>query len=119
MSSVFFFSEQLSRLNTEPLPLSGRPALESALREVVQKVEQGEKLSDSDLWVLLCAKAEPATVEEIEGLAHRVKEKICGRVVSLIIPQYLTSYCQNECVYCAYRVSNSGTPRKRLTLSEF
>ncbi|OFW26985.1 MAG: hypothetical protein A3H27_04895 [Acidobacteria bacterium RIFCSPLOWO2_02_FULL_59_13] len=119
MSSTLFFSEQLARLCAGSPPPGGPPATEAALREVVQKVEQGEKLQDSDLCVLLWAQPEAATVEAIERLAHRVKEKICGRVVSLVIPQYLTSYCQNECVYCAYRVSNSDTPRRRLALSEF
>ncbi|MBI4464587.1 MAG: hypothetical protein HY647_07775 [Acidobacteria bacterium] len=119
MSSATFFSEQLARLSAEAPPFGGSLAADSALREVVQKVEQGEKLQDCDLGVLLCARPEAEVVEGIERLAHRVKEKVCGRVVSLIIPQYLTSYCQNECVYCAYRVNNPVTPRKRLALSEF
>ena len=86
MSSTLFFSEQLARLCAGSPPPGGPPATEAALREVVQKVEQGEKLQDSDLCVLLWAQPEAATVEAIERLAHRVKEKICGRVVSLVIP---------------------------------
>lgn len=89
------------------------------IEAVLHKADFGLQLEESDLWILLRASGEPGRIELIESTANRVKEKICGRVVGLIIPQYLTSYCQNECLYCAYRVGNVEAPRKRLAMSEF
>ena len=39
--------------------------------------------------------------------------------VEFVIPVYLTSFCQNECLYCGYRQSNALAERMRLSLDEF
>jgi thiazole biosynthesis protein ThiH len=44
---------------------------------------------------------------------------VARKAVELIIPVYLTSFCQNECLYCGYRQSNSIAERIRLGLEDF
>ena len=39
--------------------------------------------------------------------------------MEFVIPVYLTSFCQNECLYCGYRESNALAERVRLSLDEF
>jgi thiazole biosynthesis protein ThiH len=48
-----------------------------------------------------------------------VRARWATKTVEFIIPVYLTSFCQNECLYCGYRQSNPIAERVRLSLEEF
>ncbi len=39
--------------------------------------------------------------------------------VSIIVPQYQSSYCIDDCKYCGFRKTNSVIPRKRLNDEDF
>jgi 2-iminoacetate synthase len=56
---------------------------------------------------------------EIHSAAQRVRQEVAPHTVEFVIPVYLTSFCENECLYCGYRQSNSLTERVRLSRDEF
>ena len=55
----------------------------------------------------------------IHAAAERVRREVAPPTVEFVIPVYLTSFCQNECLYCGYRESNALAERVRLSLDEF
>ncbi len=55
----------------------------------------------------------------IHAAAERVRREVAPPTVEFVIPVYLTSFCQNECLYCGYRDSNALAERVRLSLDEF
>ena len=58
--------------------------------------------------------------EELLQLIEAVKEKRKNdNTLYLIIPQYQSSICFDDCKYCGFRKSNKSVPRKYLSDSEF
>jgi 2-iminoacetate synthase len=62
---------------------------------------------------------EPARRAEIHAAAGRARKELAPPTVEFVIPVYLTSFCENECLYCGYRQSNALAERVRLSLEEF
>jgi 2-iminoacetate synthase len=50
--------------------------------------------------------------------ANYVKTEIYGKRLVLFAPLYVSNLCKNECLYCAFRKSNTFIPRRTLTLEE-
>jgi 2-iminoacetate synthase len=57
-------------------------------------------------------------LQELFHTAREVKETIYGLRIVLFAPLYISNLCSNECVYCAFRKSNHGLPRRVLTQEE-
>lgn len=55
---------------------------------------------------------------EILETASFIKEEIYGRRLVLFAPLYVSNLCNNECLYCAFRHSNSFITRRTLTQEE-
>ena len=66
----------------------------------------------------LMAVEDPGLIEEIFAAARYVKEEIYGSRLVLFAPLYVSNYCQNECLYCAFRAQNKGLRRRALTMEE-
>jgi 2-iminoacetate synthase len=47
-----------------------------------------------------------------------VKEEIYGKRIVLFAPLYISNVCENECLYCAFRASNTGLKRRTLSYAE-
>ncbi|MCF7831007.1 [FeFe] hydrogenase H-cluster radical SAM maturase HydG [Candidatus Gracilibacteria bacterium] len=60
---------------------------------------------DKDLW------------KQIFSIAKSIKEDIYGERLVFFAPLYISSYCVNDCEYCAFHCRNN-IPRKKLTLKE-
>jgi len=76
-------------------------------------------LDVEDAASLIAWARDPNRRAEIHSAARRVRKEVAPPTVEFVIPIYLTSFCQNECLYCGYRQSNALTERKRLSLDEF
>jgi len=50
--------------------------------------------------------------------ANYVKNEIYGKRLVLFAPLYVSNMCNNECMYCAFRKSNTFIPRRTLSLDE-
>ena len=58
-----------------------------------------------------------AVIPEMREQARIIKELHFGKAVRLYAPLYVSNYCINDCVYCAFKTSHQHA-RKRLTLDE-
>ncbi len=56
-------------------------------------------------------------LEQIFHTARKIKEDIYGERLVFFAPLYISSYCVNDCEYCAFHCRNN-VPRKKLTLKE-
>lgn len=86
-----------------------RAALEHA--RAMQGLDAGEVAA-------LMAVEDPGLIEEIYAAARYVKEEIYGSRLVLFAPLYVSNYCKNECLYCAFRAQNTGLRRRALTMEE-
>jgi 2-iminoacetate synthase len=85
--------------------------------EVVEKAKALKGLSMEDAAALLFADG-PELDEAIFAAARYVKEHIYGKRLVLFAPLYLTNFCINNCMYCAFRRDNRALNRRALTVDE-
>jgi 2-iminoacetate synthase len=57
-------------------------------------------------------------VEELFETARYAKEQIYGKRIVLFAPLYVSNYCSNDCVYCAFRTSNKDYVRTQLEMPD-
>lgn len=57
-------------------------------------------------------------LESIFETANFIKEEIYGKRLVLFAPLYVSNLCNNECLYCAFRKSNTFIPRRTLRMDE-
>lgn len=65
---------------------------------------QGLTLEES---ALLIQTTEPDLVQQIFQAAQDVKQAIYGNRIVFFAPLYISNYCQNVCLYCAFKRDNS------------
>ena len=113
------FSEvfRVSGARIESLAEMPEPA--RRLEDIFDAAATNPGLDVEDAASLIAWAREPSRRAEIHSAAQRVRKEVAPPAVEFVIPVYLTSYCQNECLYCGYRQSNALTERKRLSLEEF
>ena len=87
------------------------------VREVLAKASELKGLDARDVAVLM-AVSDPELLGEIFDTARRAKEEIYGRRLVLFAPMYVSNLCSNECLYCAFRKTNTGVKRRALTQEE-
>lgn len=75
-----------------------------------------EKLTFTD-FLNLISPAGAGLMDELRNRAAEAKRTHFGQTVRLYSPLYISSYCKNNCVYCAFKSSHRAT-RRRLTLEE-
>jgi len=112
--SEFFASarERIEALSALPEPLR-------AVDLILRTAETGRGLQAEDVASLIVWGRDPGGRAEIEAAARQVRDRVVGKTVEFIIPVYLTSFCQNECLYCGYRKSNPIAERIRLSLEDY
>jgi len=87
------------------------------VQEILEKSLKLKGLTPDEVAVLMQIES-PDLVEELFETAKRVKEEIYGRRIVLFAPLYISNYCVNECLYCAFRSSNKGIERRTLSFPE-
>ena len=86
---------------------------------IIATARQAGGLTTEDVASLMAHGRTPEGRAEIHAAAQRLREAAGGRTIEFIIPEYLTSFCQNDCLYCGYRRSNPLAERVRLSLNEY
>ncbi len=99
--------------------LSATPSDEDKvhIREILAKGREMKGLGYSDVATLMTIK-DPELEHELFTSAKVLKDRIYGPRVVLFAPMYISNLCKNECLYCAFRVSNKALKRKVLTMDE-
>ena len=87
------------------------------LDEILNRALQLKGLPLDDVASLLAVE-DPARIRKIQDCARYVKDEIYGKRLVLFAPVYTGNLCDNNCVYCAFRKSNTTLKRKILTMSE-
>ncbi|MFH1428748.1 MAG: [FeFe] hydrogenase H-cluster radical SAM maturase HydG [Candidatus Margulisiibacteriota bacterium] len=85
--------------------------------EILAKSKALKRLSMEEAAVLLSVE-DNELLDEILHTAKEVKESIYGKRLVIFAPLYISNLCQNECLYCAFRVSNKDVARKALSQDE-
>jgi 2-iminoacetate synthase len=97
--------------------LSQPPADPSELRDILAKGREKKGLSAQDT-ARLTSVTDPELIEELFTAASRLKRDIYGNRIVFFAPLYITNYCTNDCLYCAFRTSNSLVRRHLLSDAE-
>lgn len=96
--------------------LNYRPT-HSELKDILAKSKRLERLSMQEVSVLLNT-TDKAGVSEILKTANWVKNEIYGNRLVIFAPLYISNLCKNDCVYCAFRCTNTSIDRKALSQEE-
>ena len=62
--------------------------------------------------------SDPELLAELFATARECKEAIYGQRLVLFAPLYISNLCNNDCLYCAFRVRNKELQRRALTQAE-
>ena len=83
------------------------------VRDLVAKSLAKEPLALEETSVLLSAE-DPQSIEMIYDAARQLKRDVYGNRIVLFAPLYVGNECINDCLYCAFRRSNSEAVRRTL-----
>ncbi|MCL2647778.1 MAG: [FeFe] hydrogenase H-cluster radical SAM maturase HydG [Phycisphaerales bacterium] len=84
------------------------------VREVLAKAREMKGLSLEEMAVLMAIDT-PELEQELYKTGKWIKDEIYGDRLVLFAPLYVSNYCGNECVYCAFRARNKEIRRAALT----
>jgi len=99
------------------LLLQGKNTEKTEYRAILQKALSFEGLSTTEASKLIQIEDEDLLAELFE-VALKVKEHIYGKRIVLFAPLYTSNRCVNDCLYCAFRVSNDSIERRALTIGQ-
>ncbi len=85
------------------------------IREVLARARDLQGLRLEDVAALMAVRA-PELVQELHATARQVKEEIYGNRIVLFAPLYISNLCANECLYCAFRKTNTEVNRRALSM---
>jgi 2-iminoacetate synthase len=87
------------------------------VREILAKAREAQGLAMDEIAALSTV-SDPELLSELFTTAREVKETIYGKRLVLFAPLYISNLCQNDCLYCAFRVRNKELKRRALTQDE-
>jgi 2-iminoacetate synthase len=87
------------------------------VREILAKASELKGLEMDEVAVLTSV-SDPELLAELFETAREAKEAIYGSRLVLFAPLYISNLCNNDCLYCAFRVRNKELKRRALTQDE-
>ncbi len=90
---------------------------DSEVTDILNKAKKLKGISLQEAAVLLNITDEKL-LQQLFDAARYVKEAIYGNRIVLFAPLYISNICTNECVYCAFRRSNTALKRHASTREE-
>ena len=93
---------------------------EKVFKEITPRDVEAALISDFSDEKRLLALLSPTAeffLEEMAAQAQHLTVRHFGRLMQMYTPMYLSNYCENRCLYCAYQRGNRF-PRKKLSLEE-
>lgn len=92
-------------------------ASEAKIDAVLKKSRSLKRLLLEETATLLSVE-DPRILKKIFDAATYVKKEIYGNRIVLFAPLYISNYCANACLYCAFKSDNPELKRKFLTADE-
>jgi len=87
------------------------------IRDIIQKSLSIKRLEPEETAALLNVENKDLW-QEMFLAAGEVKRRVYDNRIVTFAPLYVSNYCVNSCVYCAFRKENTSEKRRRLTLDE-
>lgn len=112
MDSGFINHEEINGMLKTMLP-PARPEVE----EIMEHARQLKGISFQEAARLLLLEDDDL-INQVLETANYVKNEIYGKRLVLFAPLYISNLCNNECLYCAFRKSNTFITRRTLTMEE-
>ena len=107
----------IDKARIEDLLAAAKSPDSSLVHAVIDKALMGLGLEPREAAVLLNTD-DPDATERLFDAARQVKQTIYGKRLVLFAPLYLSNYCSNNCLYCAFRRENKAMKRRALTMEE-
>jgi 2-iminoacetate synthase len=108
MNTGFICQETIHQALRESSPPDRRE-----VEDILAHARQLKGIGHSEAARLLLVE-DDSLIDLIMATAHHVKNEIYGKRLVLFAPLYVSNYCNNECLYCAFRKSNTAVPRRTL-----
>ncbi len=90
------------------------------IEKIIKKRRFGELLSSADVSTIYSyAMASDENLNEVLSEAKRIRIANFGDKIELYVPIYISNICQNDCIYCDFRKSNTKIGRKSLNEAEY
>jgi len=87
------------------------------VREILVKAKALEGLTLDEVACLSAVNDKKLLAELFEAAA-KIKEAIYGKRIVIFAPLYISNFCSNSCLYCAFRATNKELTRRALTQEE-
>jgi len=87
------------------------------IRQIISKALKIKRLEPDETAALLNV-TDKKLLLEMQKAALVIKKKVYDNRIVTFAPLYLSNLCENDCLYCAFRKSNSKEKRRKLTLKE-
>lgn len=87
------------------------------VREILEKARELKGLDFQDISHLM-ALNDPELEHELFATASQVKQEIYGKRIVMFAPLYISNLCNNDCIYCSFRVHNKEIKRRTLKIAE-
>ncbi|MBN1619475.1 [FeFe] hydrogenase H-cluster radical SAM maturase HydG [candidate division WOR-3 bacterium] len=89
----------------------------SEIEDIIEHAKELKGISHEEAERLLMTQ-DSELRQMLLDTANYIKNEIYGKRLVLFAPLYVSNLCNNECLYCAFRKSNSEITRKTLTTDE-
>jgi len=106
--SDFINEEEIEKLLGENKRVEPR-----RVRDIIQKSLSVETLKPEETAILLNVEDDDLW-EEIFRAGGEVKKRVYDNRIVTFAPLYLSNFCVNSCLYCAFRKQNASETRRRL-----
>ena len=110
--SDFINEEEIEKLLGENKKVEPR-----RVRDIIQKSLSVETLKPEETAILLNVEDDDLW-EEIFRAGGEVKKQVYDNRIVTFAPLYLSNFCVNSCLYCAFRKQNASETRRRLVPHE-
>jgi len=90
---------------------------ERKIDAIIKKARSLKRLVLDETAALLAVE-DPRVIKKIFSAAAYVKNEIYGNRIVLFAPVYISNYCANKCIYCAFQSGNPEAKRKYLNADE-
>ncbi|MFA6408996.1 MAG: [FeFe] hydrogenase H-cluster radical SAM maturase HydG [Gammaproteobacteria bacterium] len=87
------------------------------VREILAKAKTLTGLNAEEV-ACLSAVTDKDLLAELFQIAAEIKEAIYGKRIVIFAPLYISNFCSNSCLYCAFRADNKELRRRALTQEE-
>src|SRR3972149_5046994 len=96
------FSEHFDTNRDRIERLCALTATVRSIDEIARTAESRGGLEAEDAASPLLLGRGPSARAEIHRAARELRTRLAGNSVEFVVPEYLTSFCQNDCLYCGY-----------------